>query len=124
MAAHIKKELFPASVIGSDTTTVGEAFHLHAHAKEIIIESVVSSRTDGTFTLTLQHSPDGINWTNVLMSDGSTAFATAAQSADGREYKYLLQDAPIYPHVRASILSSAVTTGATVEVNLHHGVQR
>ena len=124
MSAHVLKNLYPATVIGPSTTTVGKAFNLHAHAEGLVLESVITSRTDGTFTVTLQHSLDGVNWTNVLMSDGSTAFATASQNANGRVYKYLLKDVPFCNYVRASILSATVTTGATVTVNLMHGVVR
>jgi len=124
MSAHVKKALFPATVIAADTTTTGDEFILHPHAREIIIESIVSSRTDGTFTATLQHSPDGTTFTNVLMADGSTAFAGAAQSANGTVFKFLLKNTPIFQRVRISILSSSTTSGATVECNLYHGVQR
>ena len=124
MSAHVLKPLFPATAITSSTTTTGKAFNLHAHAEGLVLESVVSARTDGTYTVTLQHSLDGVNWTNVLMSDGSTAFATAAQSTNSRVYKYLLKDVPFCNYVRVSILSATVTTGATVAVNLMHGVVR
>jgi hypothetical protein len=123
MAAHIKKDLYPATVIATDTTTVSDGIHLHAHAQELILVSTVSSRTDGTFTVTLQHSPDGTNWTNVL-DDGGSAVSTGAQSADGIAYQQVLKNVAIFPHVRASILSASTTSGATVEVDLYHGTQR
>ena len=123
MAAHIKKALFPATVIASDTTTTGETFGVHAHAQGGYLVSTVSSRTDGTFTTTLQHSRDGVNWTNVL-DDENVAFATAAQPADRTVYKQLITTAVLFPYVRASILSSSTTSGATVAVEFWHGVQR
>ena len=124
MSAHIKKDLLPATSITGNGTTAGNTFHLHPHAREIILVSTVSSRTDGTYTTTLQHSPDGSTWFNVLLEDNSTAFATAAQTADGSAIKTLMKFVPIFPYVRASVLAASVTTGATVEVDLFHGVQR
>ena len=123
MAAHIKKAIYPATVIASDTTTVGEAFGIHAHAEGGYLVSTVSSRSDGTFTTTLQHSRDGVNWTNVL-DDENAALATAAQSGDGTVYKQLISTAVLFPYVRASILSASTTSGATVTVEFWHGVQR
>ena len=123
MAAHIKKDIFPAAVIATDTTTTGNAFSIHSHSQGGILVSTVSSRTDGTFTATLQHSRDGVNWTNVL-DDENAALAGAAQSADGTVYKQLISTAVLFPYIRASILSSSTTSGATVAVEFWHGVQR
>jgi predicted hotdog family 3-hydroxylacyl-ACP dehydratase len=120
MTTSDSKELFAATVIATDTTTTGILKSIRPHSGAMILESIVSARTDGTYTTTLQHSPDGTNWTNVLMSDGSTAFAGAAQSANGRVYKYLLKDVPTFGLFRASILSSSTSTGATVQVKLHY----
>lgn len=123
MAAHIKKNLFPATAIASSTTTKGNAFNVHAHAEGGYLVSTVSSRTDGTYTVTLEHSRDGVNWTAVLDDENAT-FATAAQTADGTAYKQLISTAVLFPWVRASIVSTSVTTGATVAVEFWHGVQR
>ena len=116
--------LYPATVIATDTTTAGVGKGLHYHARDLILVHTVSARTDGTFTVTLQHSKDGTNWTSVLALDGSTAFATAAVSSNTIVYKYLVSTVPFMQYVRASILSSATTTGATNKVELIHGVTR
>jgi hypothetical protein len=123
MLAANKTVLRAAATITTDTTTTGSASLLHYHTRSLILVSTVSARSAGTFTTTLQHSPDGSTWTNVLMSDGSTAFACAAQSANGVVYKYLLEDVPVFQYVRASILSAS-SASATVEVVLYTGVSR
>ena len=116
MAAHIKKDLYPATVIGSSTTTVSDAQVINVHAKELIAVSTVSARTDGTFTTTLQHSPDGLVWFDLG--------AAAAQSANGSVIASIASTVSVFPYVRASIVSGSVTTGATVDVDLYFGVQR
>jgi hypothetical protein len=119
MSAHIKKAIFASQTINSDTTTTSsatEVANVHAHANQFIALSTVSSRTDGTFTTTIQHSPDGTNW--------YTLAAGSAQSANGTEVITVASTVTVFQFLRASVLSASTTTGATVEVNLYHGVQR
>ncbi len=123
MASHIKPllnntpvNLKDAGVIATDTTTVGTGRLIHVHANQIIALSTVSARTDGTFTTTIEHSPDGTNW--------YTWVAGSAQSGNGTVQIYSTDNKPIFPYVRASILSASTTTGATVAVQLFHGVER
>ena len=116
MSAHISKALKAATAITSNTTTTGSAFLLHPHAQELTAVSQVSARTDGTYTTTIQHSPDGTNW--------FTLAAGSAQSANGLVEITVAGTVSHFQYVRASILSSSVTSGATVTVTLWHGVQR
>lgn len=116
MAAHIKKALYPATAIATDTTTTGVKFQLHPHAKELVAVSTVSSRTDGTYTTSIEHSPDGSTW--------FTLATGAAQSADGSVAVTVASTVSVFQWVRASILSASTTTGATVTVDLYHGTQR
>ena len=122
MSAHsrpikngVPSNLYPATVIATDTTTTGSTFQVPVHANQLIAISKVSSRTDGTYTVTIQHSPDGTNW--------HTWKAGSAQSADGSVLIYD-QTIPNFVYVRASILSASTTTGATVAVQLWYGTQR
>lgn len=116
MSAHIKKAIYPAAAIATDTTTTGDAFALHQHAKELIAVSTVSSRTDGTYTTTIEHSPDGSTWFSLA--------AGSAQSANGSVAITVASTVSVFQYVRASILSASTTSGATVTVDLYHGVQR
>ena len=88
-----------------------------------MLVSVVSSRTDGSFTTTLEHSRDGVNFTPVL-DDENSALTTAAQTANGIVYKQLISTAVLLPYIRASVVSGSTTSGATVAVEFWHGVQR
>ena len=108
-------DLYPATVIATDTTTTSTARVLPVHAQEVIAISTVSARTDGTYTVTIQHSADGTNW--------HTWKAGSAQTTNAA---ILIHDVtiPILPYVRASILSASTTTGATVKVELYFGNQR
>lgn len=124
MAAHnqtkngngIPVDLYPAATIATDTTTTSTARLLPAHANQVIALSTVASRTDGTYTTTIQHSADGTNW--------YTWAAGSAQSSNGTVQIYVTDNKPIMPYVRASILSASTTTGATVSVELYFGNQR
>lgn len=122
MSAHSKplkngvpSNLYDATVIATDTTTTGAAFQVPVHAQQLIAISTVSARTDGTFTTTIQHSPDGITW-----------YTLKAGSAQSTNSAVLIHDVtvPNFTYVRASILSASTTTGATVAVSLYYGTQR
>lgn len=109
-------DLYPATVIATDTTTTSTARILPVHANQVIAVSTVSSRTDGTYTTTIQHSPDGTNWYDWE--------AGTAQSANGSVQIHTTDGKPIFTYVRASILSASTTSGATVAVELYFGNQR
>lgn len=122
MSAHsrplkngVPANLRDAAAITTNTTTVSAAFQVPVHARQLIAISTVSARTDGTFTTTIEHSPDGITW--------HTWKAGSAQSANG---SVLVHDVtiPNFIYVRSSIVSSSVTSGATVAVQLWYGTQR
>jgi hypothetical protein len=124
MAAHNQtkdgngrpQDLYPAATIATDTTTTSTAYLLPVHANQVIALSTVSSRTDGTYTTTIEHSADGSNW--------HTWEAGSAQSANGTVQIHTTDAKPILPYVRASILSASTTSGATVAVELYFGNQR
>ena len=121
MAAHIKKKLAKSNsvdsfVITSNTTSTSISVDLHAHAQELIAVSTVSARTDGSYTTTIEHSPDGSIW--FTLATGS------AQTANGSVAITVASTVSVFPYIRASIASTSVTSGATVTVNLFHGVQR
>ena len=109
-------DLFPAATIATDTTTTSTTRVIPVHANQIIAISTVSSRTDGTYTTTLQHSADGTNWHTWKAAAAQTTNAALTISVDGGR--------AIMPYVRASILSASTTTGATVAVELYFGNQR
>lgn len=115
MAAHIKKELGSATIT-SNTTTNGQGVVLHCHAQELVAVSTVSSRTDGTYTTSIEHSPDGNTW--------FTLATGAAQSANGAVVITVASSVSVFQHIRASVVSTSVTSGADLEIELFHGVQR
>lgn len=119
MSAYQAKILYPATVIATDTTTTsasGSVLQLPCHSQELIFESVVASRTDGTYTTTVQHSPDNSNW--------YTLVAGTAQSTNTRQILTVASTVTHFMYIRASILSSSTTSGATVSVNAFYGEQR
>lgn len=104
------KTIYLDQTIDSNTTTVGETITLPNGAINLIILCKVSNRTDGTYTLTIEHSPDGENY-DILDS-------VSAISADGIEYERVTVSS--FHKLRASLLSSGVTTGADVECSIHY----
>lgn len=108
MASVNNISLLSEQSITSDTTTVSASQSIGNRACELIITSEVSSRTDGTYTTTIQHSPDGTNW--------FTLDSTAAQSANGMVIKSVSGN--VFQNIRASIVSSSVTTGADLSVKV------
>jgi hypothetical protein len=117
MIAHAPIEMRAAAAITSSTTTNGSAKTFPSdHVNGLIVVSTVSARTDGTFTTTLQHSPDGSTWFDLV--------ACAAQSANGSVVGTVAADTMIFPFIRSSVLSATVTSGATVAVKVWHGVER
>lgn len=113
MAAYKRLSLLPSQTIDSDTTTASDTVALPGDAKEIIGVIEVSSRTDGTYTLTIQHSPDGTNWVDL---DSASAL-----SANGIETVSVTSTTPVFHLVRASVVSASTTSGATVQCYLMHG---
>ena len=79
-------------------------------SEELILVLKVEDRTDGTYNLELEHSPDGDNWASL----GSTA----ALSANGMVFlRISLSSFHIF---RFKLTSSAVTSGAKVSTYLIH----
>jgi len=95
-------------VIDTDTTTKGEALSLNSYAVDLIATCEVSDRTDGTYTLTIEHSPDGTNW--------FTLDSVAAISSEIMSIKATSNSC--FQYVRASVLSASTTDGATVTCKL------
>jgi hypothetical protein len=116
MSSHILKPLYAATVIATNTTTTGTGYQLHPHAQELIFRSIVSSFTDGVYTTTIQHSPDNTNWYTLAVG--------SAQNAAGSVIISVPLTQPHFLFIRSSILSTGTTTGATVAVDLWHGVQK
>ena len=102
-----------SQTIDTDTTTNGTKVHV-PYANALFVESIVSSRTDGTFTTTLQHSHDGSTWYDLI--------ACTAQSADGTQTKEYVEgiDGAILQFIRAKVVSTSTTDGATVVVNIYY----
>lgn len=108
MAAANNISLINVETINSDTTTLSSVKSIGNKATEFIMTSEVSNRTDGTFTSSLEHSPDGISW---FPLDSCTA-----QSVNGMVIKQISVNA--FQNIRASILSASVTSGAQISIKL------
>lgn len=111
MASSKRKELIASVAISGNGTTTSDAIQIPDTDMELHGICQVSSRTDGTYTLTLQHSHDGINFVDLVAGSGL--------AADGIEVIRPAAGLGHLKYIRASLVAASVTTGATVEVSLY-----
>ena len=114
MAVTNSGRAIASQVIGSNTTTAGQPFSVNADTKAMVAVMTISSRTDGTYVLHIQHSHDGSNW-EALVSGGNvtsndTVYLSYTQDVNGA----------CLPLVRIVIVSTSVTTGATAVASILH----
>lgn len=106
-------------VIGSDTTTTGGIIDTAHYDMGVTFAVLVTAYTDGTFTLKIE---DGDNSGLSDAADVSTSQlvygALPAISAGASEGDIMAKEGvhSTKRYIRASIVSTSVTTGATVQV--------
>lgn len=103
-----------SQVISSNTTTAGQPFAVSAKTRNIVMVCKISSRTDGTYVATIQHSHDGSNWETLKAGSNITSNDTVYLSYSN----YL--DGACLGLIRIVIVSTSVTTGATAEASVLH----
>jgi len=116
MAAIIKPFLSNSQIssrtIATDITTTGTGFGVSANTQEVLLSVTVSSRTDGTFTPTIQGSIDGTTW--ITLKSG-----TAINSNTTNQTSWVVaKDGSMPPFIRAAVVSASTTTGATVVASI------
>lgn len=114
MAYVVNKTSDALSITGNGTTYV--YFNHPSRQSGLLLVSTVSSRTDGTYTVTLQHKVNG-QWLDVV-DTGGNALTTGAQSANGTAQKVFGREIDAASECRFEIVAGSVTTGATVQVEL------
>lgn len=114
MAVSNQGKAIASQTIATDTDTAGEKFSVGHHTKNIIGVMQVSSRTDGTFTLKIQHSHDGSNWEDLSTGSGvttnDTVYVEYSESVDGA----------CFGLIRIVVTSASTTSGATVEASVYY----
>lgn len=93
------------SITANGATTSAPLKNIDRYFEDLILVLEVSSRTDGTYTAKLQHSPDGTNWLD------AKALSTPL-SANGVSIEAV--DVPVFDCLRIVVTASSVTTGADV----------
>lgn len=112
MAAIIQPSISGANIasqsITTNTTVAGYGFGVSAATSEILIAMKITARTDGTFVNTLQGSVDsGTTWVTLKSGTNITAAGTTFIS-------WVVEvDGALPPLLRAAIVSTSVTSGAT-----------
>lgn len=93
-------------VVNTNTTTVGDTMR-KGRRLTVTAVLVVSARVDGTYTLSIEGSHDGVAFVNIA--------SAAGLSANGATFTTPTSSQP-WLFYRAKVVSSAVTTGATVQM--------
>lgn len=111
-------------VIGSDTTTTGAIFDTADYDMGITFAMLCKSYTDGTFTLKIEHGDDSglsdaADVDAAMLVYGSLPALTAAMTEGDAMPREGIHSTKRY--VRASIVSTSVTTGATLQVIIIKG---
>lgn len=101
-----------SGTIATDTDTSSSANVVDASTKNAIGVMKVSSRTDGTYTLKLEHSHDNSNWETLKAGSGVTTNDTVYVIYEEAN------EGPCFSHLRLTVTSASTTTGATVEAEL------
>lgn len=106
-------------VIGSDTTTTGGIIDTAAFDMGVTFAVLVTAYTDGTFTLKIE---DGDNSSLTDAADVSTSqlvYGTLPAVSAGAAEGDIMAKEGVHStkrYIRPSIVSTSVTTGATVQV--------
>lgn len=115
--------------IATNATTAGTVYDLVDNSSVVVkVQMVVSNRTDGTFTPLLEWSDDNVTFVaipdeSLKLRDANGNYietnqeATAALSADGTVELGVVKNKQ---YIRASVVSTSVTTGADVDVVIAH----
>ena len=111
-------------VIGTNTTTTGAIFDTADFDMGITFAILAKSYTDGTFTLKIEHGDDSglsdaADVDTTMLVYGTLPALTAAMTEGDPMPKEGVHSTKRY--VRASIVSTGVTTGATLQVVLIKG---
>jgi len=103
---------FHAAVISTDTTTHGVIIDTQGYsALEFIVQ--VSSWTDGTYTVLLEEGNES-NLGDAATVNAANVFGALPAPASNNAVARVGYRLGIYRYVRLSIVSTVVTTGATV----------
>lgn len=120
IASDLSPWLALKATISSDTTTAGTAFDMSNYDPGYMFFIKATAYTDGTYTLNLQDSPDNSVWTAVatvkliLPEDGSAPALTEVTAAGDQLQRIGAFSTNRY--VRASVVSTSTTSGASIEV--------
>ena len=112
MACTIRHESIASQAVSSSATVNGDAIAVDQNVNAIIAEIIISSYTDGSYTVKIQHSSDKNVWFDL-------GAASSALTSASRQIASVGTDAEILSHIRAVATSTSVTSGATLSAVLH-----
>ena len=107
------KQVLLSEAISANGTTTTSSSALPPGSKNLILLLTISDHTAGSFDLTVEHSPDGINW--------ETLGTVATASADGIEFTRITDSSF---HLFRAVLIASGGANATVECAIAHTPNR
>lgn len=114
MSCTSKHVLINQAVV-TDITT--EKISLSARARNMIGFLKISNYVSGTFTVKIQHSPNGTDWFDLIVFG-------LPKVANGIFEDFPIKDAyffSCFQYVRATLDDGGVASDATVQLELHYG---
>jgi hypothetical protein len=111
MASVSKIQLLNGSTVTA--TAAGASKTLEMYQTNFIAQLKLAGRTQGTYNVKLQHSPDGVTWFDLV------SFTEVAAGATADEVKQIAPSTTsVLPHIRAYTTVTVAVGDAEVEVNL------
>lgn len=103
--------------IASNTTVNGSSIDTRTLAKDSrhLVHCRVGTRTDGTYTFTVQDSADNSSFATLAVYSG----AVGAISAANTSLTAAVVPVAGRPYLRISVASTSVTTGGVVAASIH-----
>lgn len=115
MASGTRQEFIAAAAITADGASTSSSAQLKERHRDKIALITMSGRTDGTYTLTIEHSADDTNWEQIATGSGLSANGIESVNFPDRHL----------PYIRLVITAASVTTGATsVEAAVFSEIRR
>lgn len=106
-------KLGPTNIVGSVPPVYSKSFALLPKYNDYILTAICAS-TSCTSTIILEHSPDGINWCNCALSDGSPTCEVNCEPFNNT-CTIRIVDVPLLQYVRVKVTAVAdVTIDCTI----------
>lgn len=120
IASDLNVVVAHSAVIDTDTDTFSNDVNIADYDDGFMFFMAIPAWTDGTYVLTLQDSPDNSVWTDVpaekLIDPAGNGSITLSAATSADDVLERIGAFSVNKHMRAKIVSTVTTDGATVTV--------